>query len=1473
MQARRKGAPAAAASATVEILSMSNTSEEALQERQRPSEPVTSASPQPLWTIEEAIAQVQQLQAQPPVAKQDNIIQILIHFQDVLRLAQNSSGSSLPEHLARHSNLFQAHLCGLYKMASPPTVATTTLSATVALVNHVVQFVIPALVGQDMEAKAWTLCIAQALDGVIDYSFEASEKDVRTGAILKNQPYRGILADLFFSTLIYISLSDSPSPAGSAPPLIRHIAFDLLTEIITAHQRNKDSLRQKIPPSQIAQLLYDSSDPLVSNASLELAFRLAPEASSSRAKTEEDRQRNSEKRKKWFQSVFPETLFGTDAKFCRETLKGATTFYIDSRDVLHRIFNGSLQRSQSFNAFELSYNSISFPPPSSCLSHPRHPSSPTSMSLPFWIGKHIVAALVGVQDEEEARYASENKTEDFQDGAKFFFSLSDVLQIDVEKRMNDGKLLVKFWLKDSPFLAIKQLSKNLKGEDSVAGACSTVLFVIHINGFQVLNKTLLDRAKTYHRVYPNILKNGAPVPFDPMPPFSRARPFMLPVAKSKVAKALNAVLKPSVSSYNRKASQAGPIPAGTNDAEELEEVDMSTYEERKEVLASIAEVDPEASGGVRGSFGVDEVEEYQLPPPIMVPGTLSPSKGNGDKPASDRDIDDGEGREQEDDADDEMEDGMDEDDEAMGKCRTSLEATLVTPESATLTSPHGATPTASSSKDPADHTQVGQVPTLSQVPRTFPIIENTPVITLQDNTNHTLGFAGQRVSPSLGPQLAEGSNIEANWQGSTTDAIIPAENDSDLTSLASDDDERPNRAAKVMREPKAATIAEPEAPSSNIRRSPRNIDKSPARKQNSLIRTRPRIVKEDLDSPSLQSAPSSSWQQLAKHVGDAVSDPNTVEPSTNARQNRSSKRLAGSTDPVVAASASSRRPPPTSKKAPTRSTRAGLKQNPSPPLLPLDDSSNSEDNKSDKEPQPLRRSARGRTSKSGPSGKVERGELPTDKSSVDSDMVSVLPARKKQKMAVAFEDVPRFQTRARWNDHSPLDPNGSMGTTAKVSDKSSHPSTLEKRQEPIQPKRTYGKGRQTRAAAKSPVLKRPPKRRIVVRKDPREEGDTDYSADQSPEEMKKILTRSRRKTDDVDLVGDGSLPAPQAKQRMKPAGPRKPTRLAGKKVDDLVKNAEPAVSEPRLMEGGQTKLPELRASPISKANNDGPHQDPDSPQQSPVSRSTPELGDNNASHSAFDWDREVTQEKLAPSRSLGHSSNQSTSPAELENGVNKSSVNAAREDNSTQAPKVLVPRESPPSVQLLRQRSSPASDRSNWPYDDPSDPVEDSNHVQSFNFPTSTLGNIRLLDSRADVGSSRDTERNEPLHPSRATKDSRAQYLGRYLLGPSLLSISASLTSINTVLSVSADPDGAPATDIDEGNATGHDDMEQGNEESYFQEADADDSGVFEAQSVAEAFVASQLPTESFVKGTGNEAQGDKYSNSVRADLFLIHAF
>ncbi|GAA5917181.1 hypothetical protein JCM6882_000541 [Rhodosporidiobolus microsporus] len=261
--------------------------------------------------------------------------------------------------------------------------------------------------------------------------------------------YRTLLSTHLSPTLLRVFL---PNPAGVPPssaqeiddggdegsegvPIeAKYVALDLMGELLSKHEPNKERLREMVPPANLGRVLANSLDSHLSRLTLELAFRLTPgrlRHNPTSPHPKDDPQ--TLKRKAFIDGLFSNDWFGNCFKELRVRYEGISNsnWADETLKLLNLMADKTIKRSQRFVALSLTYNArtllprvtpdddnddsypvSSLPPPLSALAA----GDPGSYEpAHVWFCRHFIGATVdsgALRDEQGVDWVGEGDEEE-----------------------------------------------------------------------------------------------------------------------------------------------------------------------------------------------------------------------------------------------------------------------------------------------------------------------------------------------------------------------------------------------------------------------------------------------------------------------------------------------------------------------------------------------------------------------------------------------------------------------------------------------------------------------------------------------------------------------------------------------------------------------------------------------------------------------------------------------------------------------------------------------------------------------------------------------------------------------------------------------------------------------------------------------------------------------------------------------------
>ncbi|KAL8283635.1 hypothetical protein RQP46_005430 [Phenoliferia psychrophenolica] len=508
-----------------------------------------------------------------------------------------------PTDLAPRLGLAFTQLHTLYDPANAPRLPELALEASAAILRHILEREIGPKVGPDgigwldrssaNDGEAWVRCAGDLFNGIQVHAEDCEEAAPENNK--RDLPYRTSLAHALFPFLTAMIAPSSDPRATATPPHLKYLALDLLIEIITSHKPNKALLRSTVDFTLFSTILSSSTDRLLSIPTLEIAYRLLPDAGPAPSRKGKERATDAiDERTKKIRTLFAKERFGSGADKLVGMLSPIKTaaFMDTSKKILDEISLGALSRAQPFVALEIVHNgALLSPPPShhATETQPPRPSQP-QMSTDFWVGRDAVAVIVG---SGEGGRAVGLTLEEVDEETRYWFVFEQVDKVVLDQRPDADELVATFTLSRPALLSNEPLLIEYKDEAIAATLSHSVVFTLAAAGgenLRVLKKTLVERAKRYPSLHPVSQTNGQRPSYTSAPPPAPPR---------------------SSSSSNRKASQAGPVaaidPGSTPPLPAAANSKEGQLEERREALKSIAEI--RSDDGDAGMGGLGDLED------------------------------------------------------------------------------------------------------------------------------------------------------------------------------------------------------------------------------------------------------------------------------------------------------------------------------------------------------------------------------------------------------------------------------------------------------------------------------------------------------------------------------------------------------------------------------------------------------------------------------------------------------------------------------------------------------------------------------------------------------------------------------------------------------------------------------------------------------------------------------------------------
>lgn len=579
----------------------------------------------------------------------------------------------------------------------------------------------------------------------------------------------------------------------------------------------------------------------------------------------------------------------------------------------------------------------------------------------------------------------------------------------------------------------------------------------------------------------------------------------------------------SSSSSGRRASQAGPVAAGTNpvsppDGKEGEKESewkggqSLELEERREKLASIAEVQAMSSATSSGSEDDDELEEER--------GAFKEEEAGGQRRR---------GEERREDSSDEADDeGAEDDDDSPGLAARPFD--LTSGKVPPLSVAHS--PARSKEEDPASDDQPGRV-----------LAPDTPIAndwSALDSLPKAAQLSGDE-SSDLSDIEEEEEEAEVLVQATEDEKVdSTSEGDVKVGATSEEDGSAPSPSPNPDQSVEPQMLVPPTSPV---------VDPPPAEP---LPAVKPPPAAEPL--PAAPSPPPIPANNDSESTRDSSATPAKIPETRSSR-----KRPSTSPDPKPVKKRPPPRvpapPPPVSPHATRSRAKAGTTTAAKPPAqVPQVTTARHTRTLSSPKRTSKKRAPPSPVVSSGASSNDEdKDEEDDNEPTLDTPPPPPPPKSQqkntRKKAKVAFEDVSPYPTRQRITDLSPLDPDATTATTLVPSVHSPEPDTLEEARTVVVVRKTYGKAGKGRKGVERPMKKGKGK---AVEEKTQDEDEEDEEEDEEDEgEEQEVVddsvvveavgrpVRAKKATEKARQATEAPKKKPATKETKATHGPKK----------------------------------------------------------------------------------------------------------------------------------------------------------------------------------------------------------------------------------------------------------------------------------------------------------------------------------------------
>ncbi|KAK4052609.1 hypothetical protein OIO90_004237 [Microbotryomycetes sp. JL221] len=305
-----------------------------------------------------------------------------------------------------------------------------------------------------------------------------------------DDPYRALIASILFRPLLDLVFRKTLQNSTQTPSaeVLRDtplLALDLVIELISKHATNKDILRPILTPAVLGALIFESYDAHISEAIVELAFRLTPSHHQRAASTTE---RQSDPRELWITNLFPAQRFGDNADQYQALFRRMTgsNYFELAQDLLLLVPHTHMKKCQWFPIHDMTFNGRLI------ISH-------CSENIPdlIWFGAVSLSATVQQDDDEE----------DITHEERLVVMLNTIQSIEVRNEPSGSQGLLVIDIR----LAVPPIVERDPLEDEPVDEQGHLLRVRTTNlgqSLDTLHRTLEHRGATYPRLLPQMTRTS-----------------------------------------------------------------------------------------------------------------------------------------------------------------------------------------------------------------------------------------------------------------------------------------------------------------------------------------------------------------------------------------------------------------------------------------------------------------------------------------------------------------------------------------------------------------------------------------------------------------------------------------------------------------------------------------------------------------------------------------------------------------------------------------------------------------------------------------------------------------------------------------------------------------------------------------------------------------------------------------------------